>query len=319
MQNLRCFGPEQTLDLSDGRGRPAPFTILLGDNGTGKTTLLQLLVKMRPMEMRALSTETTKIWSLGYFHGDEAARWGGGTQHIRTTYAWGGELDASRFQTPELNKKHELWDGAWTNDVLHAPAWQLVLFGYGASRRMSLEPLDPRHLSSELSLSGFDATTGTLFDESAELINGEAWLLDTDYTARMPGPGQAQARERFNKVKRLLIDLFPEDDVLDLTCEAVEQAQPTGRVAVFAKTPYGKVPLRQLSLGYRTLCAWMVDLAARLYIRYPASANPLAEPAVVLVDEIDLHLHPRWQRQLFGRLGTLFPNVQFIVTARRCT
>ncbi len=50
--------------------------------------------------------------------------------------------------------------------------------------------------------------------------------------------------------------------------------------------------MRGLSLGYRTLIAWMVDFASRLFERYPNSPNPLAEPAVVIVDEIDLHLHP---------------------------
>lgn len=44
LENVRCFGPEpQTLDLTDGNGRPAQWTILLGDNGTGKTTILQVL------------------------------------------------------------------------------------------------------------------------------------------------------------------------------------------------------------------------------------------------------------------------------------
>jgi len=40
VENIRCFGEKQTLDLSDGAGRPAQWTLLLGDNGTGKTTLL---------------------------------------------------------------------------------------------------------------------------------------------------------------------------------------------------------------------------------------------------------------------------------------
>jgi ABC-type molybdenum transport system ATPase subunit/photorepair protein PhrA len=40
LENVRCFGEKQTLDLSDGEGRPKRWTILLGDNGTGKTTLL---------------------------------------------------------------------------------------------------------------------------------------------------------------------------------------------------------------------------------------------------------------------------------------
>src|SRR5204862_2700743 len=44
LENVRCFGPKQTLDLSDGNGKPARWTIILGLNGTGKTTLLQSLV-----------------------------------------------------------------------------------------------------------------------------------------------------------------------------------------------------------------------------------------------------------------------------------
>lgn len=311
VENIRCFGPEQTLDLSDGQGRPAPFTILLGDNGTGKSTLLQLLVKMRPFEMPHLDPK----WGTGFFLKGEAARSAGGPQHVRATYAWGGGLDAPSYRIEKISKDQDPPDSTWVSDLLHSPAWQLVLLGYGASRQMSAKPLDIGRLDGLFSPSGEDVRTKTLFDESTELINGEAWLLETDYTARMPGPGQERARKRFEKVKQLLIKLFPDDDVEDLSCEAVDQGSPTGRVAVFAKTPYGKVPLRQLSLGYRTLCAWMVDLAARLYARYPNSASPLAEPAVVLVDEIDLHLHPRWQRQLFQRLGTLFPNVQWIVTA----
>jgi hypothetical protein len=44
LENVRCFREKQTLDLSDGKGGPARWTILLGNNGTGKTTVLQLLV-----------------------------------------------------------------------------------------------------------------------------------------------------------------------------------------------------------------------------------------------------------------------------------
>ena len=49
IENVRCFGPKQTLDLSDGNGKPAPWTIILGLNGTGKTTLLQALMGFEEM------------------------------------------------------------------------------------------------------------------------------------------------------------------------------------------------------------------------------------------------------------------------------
>ena len=63
-------------------------------------------------------------------------------------------------------------------------------------------------------------------------------------------------------------------------------------------TPYGMVTLDALRLGYQTMTAWTVDLAWRLYLRYPEADEPMQEPAIVLIDELDLHLHPRWQRQL---------------------
>jgi predicted ATP-binding protein involved in virulence len=75
------------------------------------------------------------------------------------------------------------------------------------------------------------------------------------------------------------------------------------------------VPLSGLSLGYQTLIAWMVDLASRFLESFGDRDNPLAEPAIVLVDEIDLHLHPRWQRELMGFLSATFPATQFIATA----
>ena len=48
-QNVRCFSEKQFLDLSDGQGRPARWTILLGENGTGKTTVLQMLTAFEPV------------------------------------------------------------------------------------------------------------------------------------------------------------------------------------------------------------------------------------------------------------------------------
>jgi predicted ATP-binding protein involved in virulence len=91
--------------------------------------------------------------------------------------------------------------------------------------------------------------------------------------------------------------------------------EPPQPASVEVKTEDGWIPMRRLSLGYRTMIAWMVDLASRLCERYPNSKDPLAEPAVVLIDEIDLHLHPSWQRTLLKHLTERFPNTQFIVTA----
>jgi predicted ATP-binding protein involved in virulence len=73
--------------------------------------------------------------------------------------------------------------------------------------------------------------------------------------------------------------------------------------------------VRDLSLGYQTALAWIVDFASRMMDRYPDSDTPFAEPAICLVDEIDLHTHPRWQKQLVQTLRKIFNQTQFIVTA----
>jgi len=70
--------------------------------------------------------------------------------------------------------------------------------------------------------------------------------------------------------------------------------------------------LKQLSDGELCLIALIADIARRLAIANPALNNPLHGEAVILIDEIDLHLHPGWQRKLIANFRRTFPNTQFI-------
>ncbi len=70
----------------------------------------------------------------------------------------------------------------------------------------------------------------------------------------------------------------------------------------------------QLSQGEKSLMALVGDIARRLAMLNPALENPLAGHGIVLIDEVDLHLHPSWQRSLCDRLITTFPNCQFVLT-----
>ena len=73
--------------------------------------------------------------------------------------------------------------------------------------------------------------------------------------------------------------------------------------------------LHQLSDGERDLLALVFDLTRRLAIANPDSDNPISEGvALVLVDEIELHLHPKWQRNILQRLCDTFKSCQFVVT-----
>ena len=119
------------------------------------------------------------------------------------------------------------------------------------------------------------------------------------------------------------------DPELSAMREAVEKALPdfgglrfrgtTNEILVTRKTDGQKLSFWQLSDGYRAMLALILDLARRMAIangeRYTAEGRSiLSSPAIVLIDEIELHLHPGWQQTVLPSLLEIFPNTQFIVS-----
>jgi predicted ATP-binding protein involved in virulence len=134
--------------------------------------------------------------------------------------------------------------------------------------------------------------------------------------------------EWFRKQEDLENELRLENnpDYRDKQLEAVRQAI-SSLIPNFTKLRVRRSPLRmtlqkdgeelivnQLSDGEKCLLAMVGDLARRLAIANPGLKNPLYGFGVVLIDEIELHLHPKWQREIIPALTRTFPNCQFIVT-----
>jgi hypothetical protein len=83
---------------------------------------------------------------------------------------------------------------------------------------------------------------------------------------------------------------------------------------VLIKTKDGTVPVQALSQGMTSLLSWVGILVQRLYEVNPTKPNPTHEAAIVLMDEMDAHMHPAWQQKLVYHLKRLFPQVQFIAS-----
>ena len=77
-----------------------------------------------------------------------------------------------------------------------------------------------------------------------------------------------------------------------------------------------RIPLSQLSDGYKGVISLVADIAYRMATLNPQLGMDILEKVdgVVLIDEVDLHLHPAWQQKVLNNLTDIFPNVQFIVT-----
>jgi predicted ATP-binding protein involved in virulence len=71
---------------------------------------------------------------------------------------------------------------------------------------------------------------------------------------------------------------------------------------------------RKLASGHKNIIAMIGDMLIRFYAKQPEVIEPQYFCGIVLIDELDLHLHPKWQRQLPKLLSNVFPNVQFIAS-----
>ena len=331
LENVRCFGERQVLQLADDQGRPARWTLLLGDNGVGKTTLLQCLAWMRPVPFGALkedkpkkiqpalTNEENEVFNSLIRAGNEV------TLNLKASLTIDQSLDGKdtgqSAQEPGANRietgitmdgkdsklqTHKLGINRVVGKLDDLTLVEPILFAYGAARHMGKSNLDNSELADPLA---------SLFSSAAELYDAEELLLDFDYRALKYQKHKRRLKKIRQTLAAVLPDITDEDGIQILGPKAIGHSDSDEQSGVRFNTPYGAVPLSGLSLGYQTTLAWVLDLAIRLYERYPESNDPLAEPAVVLVDEIDLHLHPRWQRQIVADLTQHFPRTQFIVTA----
>lgn len=75
-----------------------------------------------------------------------------------------------------------------------------------------------------------------------------------------------------------------------------------------------KFDFNQLSDGEKSYMTLILDITRKMAMTHPTLDNPLEGDGIVLIDEIDLHLHPSWQREVIGKLQQLLPNCQFFIT-----
>ncbi|SPF35344.1 conserved hypothetical protein [Candidatus Sulfopaludibacter sp. SbA4] len=135
-----------------------------------------------------------------------------------------------------------------------------------------------------------------MFSPDATLQSLQNWAMDIHY--RRSGAGLRMVRETLD-------GLLP-----GIAFSRIDRKQKK----VLFSTPDGIVRLDQLSDGYQNVAAWCGDLVYRVTELNPDYKNPLQARGLILIDEIDLHLHPIWQRQLREYINQKFPNLQILAT-----
>lgn len=313
VENLRCFREAQALLLSRD-GAPARWTVLYGEAGTGKTTLLQMIATLRPRFRAADAPGAVPSLDAADWPGLHWTRRSGGDEHasLSLVVAFRRSLTGETALVDGLAQSYPAQGPAVVERNLLSPGlgalWPCttLVLGYGAHRRLHVgRPLPPPTLATNVA---------HLFDSDAPLIPCEEWLIDkTEAMERFAvgSPERARERERLHRVRSLLCAAVPEIENL----EVVEGAGDEG-AEVLATTAYGRVALTRLGSTAQSTLAWLADLCARMTAHYAASADPLAQPAVVLVDEIDLHVTEQRAGALIACLAEHLPNVQWVVSTK---
>jgi energy-coupling factor transporter ATP-binding protein EcfA2 len=299
LTNVRSMA---SLAIDFGAGPEAPagtnrrWTLLLGENGCGKSTVL-----------RAIGLLLAGSEALPELLGDADAWIRNGMRQCRIA----GTLVTAKGERREIALELHRGDGlrqifernAQTLEALdaairHADRNYFVL-GYGVSRRppetgqRASGPLDDTARSSR---SPRARALASMFSPDASLVSLQRWAMDLDY--RRGEAALAPIRAALNQLMR------------GMNFSRIDKA--SGQL-IF-KTVDGEVPLNQLSDGYQNMAAWCGDLLFRITEAFPDRKDPLATRGVLLIDELDLHLHPVWRRQLVDFLSNLLPNFQFIAT-----
>jgi predicted ATP-binding protein involved in virulence len=311
--NYRGFA-DATIDLD------RPLTVLAGVNGSGKssvlTALATLLGAMYGASMQGQRNWAPKFWVLVLSGKDIRS----GAEHtdLRTQICQGaGELSVRlHFGTERINRPAALEiEGPHKvpahNAALMNAAVQTPTVLYGASRSVAGAP------------EAFEAQDSKAFEGPA---NVPEWLAD----ALVAGALQFRSfftwfRQREDVENELKVsgrDLTLEDPQLAAVRRTVASMLPGFSGLRVQRDPLHMVikkgdtqlALDSLSDGEKQLLTLAADLARRLAIAYAGTPDPLQSEGIVLLDEVELHLHPSWQRVVLARLTKTFPNCQFIAT-----
>lgn len=292
LKNFRCF-KNLEIDFTDINEGNRKRTLILGENGTGKSNIL-----------KAIALVTAGSNALGELLGNPNDWIRYGTKDCRI------DLELSTIK----NERRHIWLELHRGDsslmvmkrsdksleeidnALQHTDRNYFIVGYGASRIMG-GGKGKSNISSSFYESQRARCIASLLDRQATLISLEEWAIDLDY--------RKDGEAGLNIIRKVFDEFLP-----GIKFNKIDKQTRQ----LLLDTPDGIIPLNALSDGYQNMASWIGDLLYRVSDIFSDRKEPLKTSGVLLLDEIDLHLHPVWQRRLLEFIQTTLPNMQVIAT-----
>lgn len=323
LKDIRGFS-DLDFDLTRPNGTYAGWTVFTGDNGSGKSTLLKAiaLALVGQDTARALQPSFNRWIRDGASGGESSIELLIARDRADDGLAGTGRAPAADFPARVVLRnggKETLIQRAvppgqqrnystprrtiWSPD---AKGW--FSCGYGPFRRMfGASPEATRQM-----VAPSTERFVTMFQEAASLAEVDQWLRNLKHKEL---ENKAAEREQLALVMELLRDDLMPNQIL------VDRVDSDG---LWLKDRNGvQLAWGEMSDGYRAAAALLADILRHLIgtygvkgltVKTPDGKTVVKRSGVVLIDEIDAHLHPEWQREIGFWLKRHFPNIQFLVT-----
>lgn len=288
------------LDLTRPDGSLAGWTVLAGRNASGKSTLLQALALALAGPRSTAFLPSPADWMSNKVRQGEIIADMQMTSPDESEPQFVGQVELS-FRRPGLSEEDEPdFLGSGVDTSVRGTFYA----GYGPFR----------HLGGTKSRGGARASklaqqVASLFDETIPLAEAVDWLIEQHLFQL---EGRAGAADLLNLMMDLLSDGLLPDGF------KVRRIDSSG---LWVRNNGIEFPLREMSDGYRSVTALVADIVRQMWSAYRGlelswqEGTPVLDyPGVVLIDEIDAHLHVSWQKKIGIWLKKHFPQIQFIVT-----
>jgi hypothetical protein len=283
---LKNVGPFENLEL-DLSGH---WSVLLGDNGVGKSNILKALAI-------AIAGSDARPWAGRVVRAGQTAA----SIHIVT------DKNPQGYVTEIYRKDAESDVISLPSRCLEAEGW--VALGFPPLRTVSWQASEGPQTMGKSRPSAEDVLPLVRGEADPRMDKLKQWIVNldsADKAERLQGKTDTRPARTLVKFFEIVTRLT---DGLQVSFQEV-----TSNYQVLVKTPDGGLPIEALSQGMTSLFSWVGILLERLFEVNESAEDPSQSHAVVLMDEIDAHMHPAWQQVLVHRLKSIFPNVQFIVS-----
>lgn len=313
----------QTLKLINFRGISELFvdftqrtTAFVGINGVGKSAILEALaiaLSQLTWRVNGNSQKARPIALDDIRHGAEFSRIEVTVQLCGREVRWalaknkrqGLYKDTLRKSDLDgLNEAVKQLDAEWEHvECDRQDPYDLPLAVYYDVNRAVLDI--PMRVREQLSNKPYEVYQDALDHGGADFKRFFIWFRNREDYENEQRRDNPQFRDRSLEAVRAAVEVFTRFSDLRIRRNPL-------RMTVVKQTQEFNVA--QLSDGERNMLALIGDLARRLSILNPSLPNPNDGAGIVLIDEIDLHLHPRWQREVVAKLESTFPNCQFVIS-----